>query len=262
MFDLGALAARLQAARLGRREVERLTAAHPALLLPEAYAVLHAGVALRERAGERVVGWKMGLTSAAKREQMGLHSPIYGILTDAMHVPDGGVFDVDSGIHPKIEPEIAFRLGRPLHTGQVSRHEALTSLDGIAAALEILDSRYLGFKYFSLPDVVADNASSSHFVVGKWISPLGIDCGALPMQMSVNGSVVAEALSSAISGHPLDSLVQLCALLADVQPSIPASAIILAGAATTAVQLAPGMSVSLHVDGLPRVQVATSAGSA
>jgi 2-oxo-3-hexenedioate decarboxylase len=108
---------------------------------------------------------KMGLTSEAKRKQMNLDSPVYGVLTDRMQVPAGGVFRLRGFIHPKIEPEIAFRTSRELR-GKISREEALDACSSAMAAMEILDSRYVDFKYFSLPDVVADNSSSCMFVLG------------------------------------------------------------------------------------------------
>ena len=249
------LAQQLHDARLARQERPRLTEATPELDVGSAYRVMRAGRALRLAAGEAVVGYKMGLTSQAKREQMNLPSPCYGVLTDRMRVADGGTFAVAGGIHPKIEPEIAFRTARALR-GRVTREEALDACDGVCAAMEILDSRYVGFKYFSLPDVVADNSSSSHFVLAReWRSPRGLALGALPMRMAVDGVVKQEALSSAISGDPVISLVQLVEMLDAHGEGLPAGSIVLAGAATVAEALAPGMRVSLEVEGLGGVSV-------
>jgi 2-oxo-3-hexenedioate decarboxylase len=152
-------------------------------------------------------------------------------------------------VHPKIEPEIAFVTRREL-SGRISRKEAFEALQGVAPALEVLDSRFAGFKYFSLPDVVADNCSSWRFVLGPVQEPR--DAGALAMRMRVDGRVAQEADSNAISGHPLDSLVQLVELLPH---PLPAGTIVLAGAATAAEALRPGMEVSLEVEGLGRVAV-------
>ncbi|MCI0669586.1 MAG: fumarylacetoacetate hydrolase family protein [Myxococcaceae bacterium] len=249
------LAQHLHDSRLARRETTRLTEAHPDLDLDAAYRVMRAGIALRTAAGETVVGYKMGLTSKAKREQMNLASPVYGVLTDRMRVPDGGTFRVAGGIHPKVEPEIAFHIARELE-GHVSREEALAACDGVCAALEILDSRFAGFKYFSLPDVVADNSSSSHFVLaGEWRSSKGLDLAALSMRMSVDGVMKQSASSNAISGDPVLSLVQLVEMLAAQGEVLPAGSIVLAGAATVAEQLAPGQEVVGEVEGLASVRV-------
>jgi 2-oxo-3-hexenedioate decarboxylase len=197
----------------------------------------------------------MGLTSEAKRRQMNLKSPCYGVLTDRMRVEDGATFGLKGTIHPKIEPEIAFVIGRELK-GRVTREAALAACSGVCAAMEILDSRYVGFKYFSLPDVVADNSSSAWFVTGRKLAkPDAADWKNLQMTMEVNGQVAQSALSSEISGDPVLSIVQLCELLAESGLSLPAGSIVLAGAATAAVQLEPGMQVRLRVDPLGEVAI-------
>lgn len=249
------LARLLHDARLERRELAPLTQSHAGLDLEAAYQVQRLGERLREAEGERLIGFKMGLTSRAKREQMNLASPVYGYLTGPMQVADGGAFEVAGGIHPKIEPELVFRMGREL-SGKVSREEALAAVAEVGAAMEILDSRFVGFKYFSLPDVVADNCSSSHFVMASELRPLGaLALDALRMRMSVDGRVAQEARSSAISGHPGESIVQLVEMLASHGRALPAGAVVLAGAATVAEALSPGQRIQLEVEGLPPVSV-------
>ena len=250
MLDAKLLARELDEALLGRREIPPLTKTHGEFDLEMAYSVQRAGLLLRDARGERLVGYKMGLTSEAKRTQMSLREPIYGYLTDAMRVHEE--VRVADGVHPKIEPELAFVTARALH-GTVTRAEALRACAGVAPALEILDSRFVGFKYFSLPDVVADDCSSWRFALGDLVPPGEV--GDLWMRMSVDGRVVQEARSSAISGHPVDSLVQLCAMLAAHGKSLPAGSIVLAGAATVAEPLRAGMRVLLEVEGLGAVGV-------
>jgi 2-oxo-3-hexenedioate decarboxylase len=252
--DVDQLAAFLDAGLVSATECARLSKRHADLSNEDAYRVMHAGVRLRQATGEQLVGFKMGLTSKAKRDQMGLHSPIYGVLTERMVVRDGR-FALAGSIHPKIEPEIAFLTRAPL-SGHVTAEQVLDATEAVCAAMEILDSRYVGFKYFSLPDVIADNASSSHFVLSEWVRDFrDLDLSTLDMAMSVDGAVVERAPSSAISGNPVLSVVQLCELLAGHGLTLPAGSIVLAGAATTAVALKPGMRVSLAVERLPGVVV-------
>ncbi|RJS24269.1 4-oxalocrotonate decarboxylase [Corallococcus sp. H22C18031201] len=257
--DAVAMAKVLDAARLERREIPPLTRSLlPELALPLAYSVQAEGIRMRLARGERVVGLKMGLTSEAKRKQMNLESPVYGVLTDVMQVPARGVIRVGAGIHPKIEPEIAFRIARPLR-GTITREEALDACGSVFAAMEVLDSRYIDFKYFSLPDVVADNSSSSLFVLGALERPpRELDVARLDMHMSVNGQVVQSARSDAISGDPVLSVVQLCALLAERGEGLPAGSIVLSGAATVAHILKPGDHVRLTVEGLGDVEVSAT----
>jgi 2-oxo-3-hexenedioate decarboxylase len=250
MIDANLLARELDEALLGRREIPPLTKTHGEFDLEQAYRVQERGIALRLARGEKIVGYKMGLTSAAKRTQMSLEAPIYGVLLDAMRVE--GALRVADGVHPKIEPEIAFVTSRELR-GKITREEALAAVGSMAPALEVLDSRFVGFKYFSLPDVVADNCSSWRFVLGPLWPPR--DAGGLKMTMKVDGRVAQEADSNAISGHPLESLVQLAAMLDAHGRALPSGSIVLAGAATVAEPLRPGMVVSLEVEGLGTMSV-------
>jgi 2-oxo-3-hexenedioate decarboxylase len=196
-----------------------------------------------------------GLTSAAKRAQMDLDAPIYGTLTDAMRIEDGARFHREHAIHPKIEPEIAFVLARDV-AAPLTRAEALESIASVVAALDVLDSRYVGFKYFSLPDVVADNASSLRFVLSEDASvPGALDLAHLTMRFFVDGELKHEAASSAISGDPVVSLVQLSQMLHTHGHELPAGTLVLAGAATPAEPLSPGKVVRLEVTGLAPVSV-------
>lgn len=252
------LARVLDEARLERRAVPPLTRSLAELPLADAYAIQAEGIRLRVARGERVVGLKMGLTSEAKRRQMNLDSPVYGVLTDKMQVPAGGVVHVGGGIHPKIEPELAFRTSRELK-GRVTRDEVLEACASVFAAMEVLDSRYIDFKYFSLPDVVADNSSSSLFVLGTAEHPpRQLDLTRLEMVMEVNGEKAQAARSDAISGDPVLSVVQLCELLARRGESLPAGSVVLAGAATVAHMLQPGDRVKLTVEGLGSVEVSAA----
>jgi 2-oxo-3-hexenedioate decarboxylase len=247
---LAAHAVRLDEAWRERRETAPLEKTYGAFALESAYAVQAAGMALRLGRGERVSGYKMGFTSEAKRRQMGLGAPICGVLTQETCIGDGGHLEVASGLHPKAEPEIFFITARELG-GSLSLAEAADAVAQVGAALEVLDSRYAGFKYFSLPDVIADNCSSWRYVLSARTRGLhGLAIDQLRMQLFVDGVLSAEAPSSAISGNPLASLVQLAGLLAQTGRSIPAGSVVLSGAATAAVPLVPGMTVRLEVEGL------------
>jgi 2-oxo-3-hexenedioate decarboxylase len=221
----------------------------------DAYSIQEAGIKMREIAGERVIGLKMGLTSEGKRKQMNLDSPLYGVLTDKMKIENGGTFSLKGSIHPKIEPEVAFFIRSELK-GSVSREDVLNATEAVCGALEILDSRYEGFKYFSMEDVISDNSSSSHYVLGSKLSDFkNIDLKNLSMQMKVDGKTVMEGNSREISDDPVISVIQLSELLALRGKSIPAGTFVLAGAATAAIPLRPGMVVSLEVESLPSLSV-------
>ncbi len=218
-----------------------------------AYDIQDAQLKLREENGEKLIGWKMGLTSEAKRKQMNLDSPLYGHLTNVMNMKSGELFQLGGQIHPKVEPEIAFIMKRPL-SGEISREEAYSAIGSVCCALEILDSRYKQFKYFSMEDVIADNSSSSHFILGPVFKEFShLNLADLKMQMIVNGEIAQSGTSKDISGDPVISIVQLSGLLADQGRSIQAGDIVLAGAATQAVELKPKMEVLLQVQDLDSV---------
>jgi 2-oxo-3-hexenedioate decarboxylase len=252
------LANLLDQATLEARERERLTAQIPDLSLPDAYLIQDEGIRRRLSRGEKQIGLKMGLTSEAKRQQMNLKSPCYGVLTDRMKIEDGSTFSLGKSIHPKIEPEIAFMIKREIR-GIPTQKEALEACSGVFPAMEILDSRFVGFKYFSLPDVVADNSSSAYFVTGsKMFDPHSSDWSDLKMVMEVNGKPVQEGNSNAISGNPVNSIIQLCELLTERGQTLPAGSIVLAGAATQAVALVSGDVIKLTVQNLGSVSVHVS----
>jgi 2-oxo-3-hexenedioate decarboxylase len=248
VIDVEALARELDEAVLGRREIEPLTKTRGEFDLKTAYAIQRAGFELRARRGERAVGYKLGFSSEAKRQQMDLATPIYGYLTDAMSVQER--IALAEGIHPRVEPEIAFVTASELR-GDVTFEDAFRACAAVAPALEILDSRFVGFEYFSVPDVIADDCSAWRFALGKQQAPCEV--GDLLIRMSIGGRVVQEARSSAISAHPVLSLVQLCAMLAAHGQSLPAGSIVLAGGATAAEPIEPGMRVSLEIESLGQV---------
>ncbi len=253
--SLESVANLLHTARLNKTPVIQLSKQNINLNREQAYLVQELGIALRERSGEKKIGLKMGLTSEGKRKQMNLDSPLYGELTAKMQIQNNTTFNISPLIHSKIEPEVAFLFKKDLQ-GNVTREQVLDATEAVCACLEILDSRYDQFKYFSMEDVIADNSSSSHFILGPWIKDFKkLDLKKLNMQMSINGEARQSGLSSEISGDPVVSIIEQCKLLALRGRKIQAGQFVLAGAATAAVELKSEMHVQLHVDHLPVCEV-------
>ena len=150
-------------------------------------------------------------------------------------------------VHPRVEPELAFVLKKPL-AGDVTAAEALAAVEAVAPALEIIDSRFEDFK-FSLPDVIADNASSSGFVIGPWSDPRK-DFGNLGLVMSIDGRVVQVGSTAAILGHPLRSLVAAARLAAAAGEPLQAGWVVMAGGATPAEWIKPGQYISIEMERL------------
>ncbi len=247
------IAEQLYAAEQNRKCVKRFTAAQPDFSLAQGYQVQRELLALHQAQGAKLVGRKMGMTSRPKMQQMGIHSPIHGFLTSRMQVPEGGFFSLGRGIHPKVEPEIAFLLDREL-AGRPSLPEVFRAVGGVMAALEIIDSRYENFE-FQLPDVVADNCSSSGFVLGPLHAKGQIsDLANLGMVLEQNGKPMQFGSSAAILGNPLRSLTDLVHLLDAEGTSLPAGAVVLAGGATAAIPLAVGQWIRVQVQELGSVE--------
>lgn len=238
----------------GRGEtIDQLTKEVPDLGVEDAYNVQEVSVQRRLERGERLIGMKMGLTSRAKMEQVGVHEPIYGRLTDGMVVNDGTIFSLQGRCHPRVEPEVAFILGKDIQ-GPATDAEIAGAVEGVCAALEIIDSRYRDFS-FTLPDVIADNTSASAFVLGGTVRPVNdVNLGNLGIVMEVNGKAAQIGNSSAIYDHPLRSLVELVRMLSRRGQGLKAGQIVLAGGATAAVPLAPGDHIRCLVDELGSVE--------
>jgi len=243
----------LDAAQAGARPI-RAGDGWPELTLNQAYAVQAALLDRRVARGDRPVGLKLGFTSAAKMRQMGVHEVIVGRLTASMLVADGARVDRGRLIHPRVEPEIAFRVGRDVDLATDTMDAAV---DGVCAALEVIDSRYDGFR-FDLPRVVADNTSAAAFALGPWSEVDPAATGGLRVTMRTGDGTVVTGSTDAILGHPLRALERLAVLGARLGLRLSAGDVILAGAATEALPLLPGRTevtveslggVALHAEG-------------
>ena len=243
---LDTIAKQLDQAARTATAVEQIST-HTEISLADAYEVQKLSINERLARGEKLVGYKMGFTSHAKMKQMGVDDLIWGRLTDAMVIEQGQTIDLNNYVHPRAEPEVAFKLKAPL-AGKVTKEEALAAVEAIAPAIEVIDSRYQNFK-FSLADVIADNCSSTGFVIGQWFAP-ETDIAALDMQLKVNGETRAQGLSSEILDHPLNSLVEAARCVAEYGETLEAGQIVLAGAATAAIALERGQAVEAQVEGL------------
>jgi 2-oxo-3-hexenedioate decarboxylase len=254
--SLQALATTLDAAARDRHEVDPLTPKH-AFSLDQAYHIQRASIAQRHARGEKPIGIKLGFTSRAKMIQMNVDSLIWGLLTDAMLREEGGVVDLGDFIHPRVEPEVCFLTSKVIDR-PLTLLEAGNYLEAVAPAMEIIDSRYRNFK-FTLEDVVADNCSSAGLIVGAF-SDNAKDLRSLRnrgVAMRFNGHAVQLGSTGAILGNPLRSIVQASQLLAAAEMALPAGSLIMAGAATAAEALRPGLHVSTDIGGLGRVEFFT-----
>lgn len=227
------------------------TSSHVALTLDDAYEVQRINVRRRLDAGERIIGRKIGLTSEAMQRQLGVDQPDFGVITDAMVVPEGSAFSVNALIAPRVEAEFAFRIGSALPPSPTI-DELIAAVDGVALALEIIDSRIADWR-IGLRDTVADNASSARIVHGEFLRPAGL-LTALPtteIHLERDGVIVATGPGSAVLGDPLVSLHWLARAIGTYGDVFEAGQVVLAGAVAAAVPLDAGRTWTARAEGFP-----------
>jgi 2-oxo-3-hexenedioate decarboxylase len=219
--------------------------------LAEAYQIQHNLIQLRLDSGENITGYKLGFTSKAKMQQMGVHDLIWGVLTDKMNIKSDSKIDLNQYIHPRAEPEIAFRIAKEINH-QITLEELPDYIDKMAVAIEVIDSRYKDFK-FSLEDVVADNCSSIGYCIGEW-KDLKDDISSLNIQLKFNDDVVQEGQSKAILENPYLSVIELSRLAKEAGLTLKKGQVILAGAATAAEWILPQTKISAVLEDFGKVR--------
>jgi 2-oxo-3-hexenedioate decarboxylase len=255
MTDPARIAEVLAAAERERRQLSPFTDEHPDLDEATAYDAQWAGVTTKLDAGETLVGAKLGLTSRVKQQVMKVDAPLYGWVTSGMLLPYDEPVELARFIHPRVEPEIAFRLGRDIET-PATVTSVLSATDTVFAAIDVLDSRYADFR-FRLPDVIADNASAGAFLLGpSAVRPADLqDLRLLGCVLRVNGQVVATAAGAATMGHPAAAVAWLANRLAARGQALTAGMLVFSGGLTEPVPLSPGTSVTAELESLGTIEV-------
>lgn len=241
--DIVRLCERVEGAQKGAYAITKLTDEYPAMTIADGYAVQSE---LRRRfiaQGHKLVGWKAGLTSKAKMQQMGVSVPSIGFLTDRMARPENSAITTADMVHPRVECEVAFVMKKTLRGPNCTRDDVLAATDYVLPAVEIIDSRFSGFK-FDLASVVADNGSSARFVGGgrpRYVED--IDLRTLGVVMEKNGEIVTLGASAAVLGHPAEAIAMLVNILDELGEELPAGSFVMSGGITEAIPVKPGDSV-------------------
>lgn len=256
MSEATELAARLIEAADKGTGIEALTTTAGPFGPSTAYQVQDAVVADRVGRGAAIVGAKLGLTGVAKQRQMKVDEPLYGWLTGDMAIDVGQPLRCGRFIQPRCEPEIAFVLRDDLAGAHVTAAQVLAATAAVYPAIDVLDSRFAGYS-FTLPDVIADNASGAGFVVGgQATDPGGIDLRLTGVALEKNGELIATAAGAAVLGHPAASVAWLIRALAGRGRGLTAGQVVLSGALTEAVPVAPGDVVVARFDRLGTIELA------
>lgn len=249
------LAEILETAELTARDMVKITDAHSNMDWDDAYAIQDELRMRKERRGIRTVGYKAGLTSEAKMKQMGVDTPVFGFLSEYFAIADGGAALSSELIHPKAEPEIAFVLKHALTGPGCDVAAVLAATDYVVPAIEVIDSRYRDFK-FDLKSVLADNCSSSRFVIGcRKTAVEGLDLPSIEVTLEKNGEIVAHGTGAAVLGHPAAAVAMLANVLAQRRQEIPAGAVVLSGAITEAIAAKAGDKINVRAGQLGSVSL-------
>ncbi len=255
LHSVEALATQLLQAGADRTDIAPLTDTFPDLDIDLAYRIQDEALSQRIERGETIVGIKLGLTSPAKQQQMGVSEPLTAWLTDAMVLPAGVSLPHDRLIHPRVEPEITFVLGRRLCGPGVTAAVAMAAVDRVYASVEIIDSRFRDFR-FTLPDVIADNASSALYATG----PVGTDPATLDLSLEaclleVDGKLEATGVGAAVQGHPAEALAMAANSLGQRGHALEAGWIVMTGGMTDAVAVPAGAPIVAQFTNLGSVRV-------
>ena len=242
----------VDAAQTNVADIVKLTDDFPTMSVADGYAVQDELLRRWQTGGRTLAGYKGGLTSKAKMDQMGVRVPAFGMLISDTCVVDGGTVQMSELIHPKVEAEIAFVTAREL-SGTVSIDEVLDATDFVMPAIEVIDSRFRDFK-FDLPSVIADNTSAARYVVGGAPRRVkGLDLRLLGVVMERNGELIGAAAAAAVMGHPAASVAALVQWLADAGRALPAGSLIMTGGVTEAIAVTGGDHVTARVQHLGTV---------
>ncbi len=248
-MDLKQLAERIDQHQRTGRDMDKVTIEHPSLNVNDAYDIQKMCIDFAQERGDKMVGWKMGLTSKAKQISVGVDEPIYGRLTQSMELSEP-VLHMDQLIHPRVEPEIAFVLNKELGGEHVTPRDVWMATECIFPAIEVIDSRYKNFS-FTLVDVIADNASSTKFILGdQAFSPYHTAWDEMGVAMYRNGEMLHSGTGAAVLGHPVRSVAMLAKMLSRTEQTIKPGMVVLVGGFTEAIDVNSGDHVEVRYEKL------------
>jgi 2-keto-4-pentenoate hydratase len=248
-------AARLRQARVSRLPCQPVRDRIAAGDIEAAYAVQSLNLDLDYAAGRQRVGRKIGLTSPAVQQQLGVDQPDFGTLLDDMVLPAGSRVPCDVLIQPKVEAEVAFWLDADLDMRISGADDVRVAVRGACAAIEIVDSRIAGWD-ISLVDTIADNASSALAVVSADVVSLDAFVPRdVQMTLAHNGTVASTGTGADCLGDPLIALAWLASAAQRLGDPLRAGELVLSGALGPMVTVSPGDQVYAQISGLGAIDV-------
>lgn len=233
-----------------RKTLAPLTKRHDGITIEDGYRIQERLIARRLEAGETVVGKKIGVTSKAVMNALGVGQPDFGWLLDGMIYNEGESIPLDSLIQPKAEGEIAFVLKKDLLGPGISNADVLAATEGVMACFEIVDSRIENWQ-IKIQDTVADNASCGVFVLGdRLVDPREVDLSTCGMILEKNGEIVGTGAGAATLGSPVNAVAWLANTLGRLGIPLKAGEVILSGSLAAMVPVAKGDNLRVTIGGI------------
>ncbi|MEQ9640625.1 MAG: 2-oxo-hepta-3-ene-1,7-dioic acid hydratase [Alphaproteobacteria bacterium] len=214
--EIKAVAKALDQAERTHERIPMMAQSHPGMTFEESYEVQSAWTEIKLKAGREIRGRKIGLTSSAMQQAVGIDTPDCGVLFDDMFFEDGAVVPKDRFIEPRIEAEVAFIMGKPLKGPGVTIYDVLDATDYVVPSLEILDTRIMrndpkGKHKRTIVDTIADNAGNAGIVTGgRPTRPNEIDLRWVGAIVSRNAKIEETGLGAGVLNHPANGIVWLC----------------------------------------------------
>lgn len=236
-----------------------LTESNPDLSPDDAYAIQGELVKLLMGDNDRIVGYKLGLTSKPMQDLLGVNEPDYGPVIASMVFNDGVEVDLNNYIQPKVEAEIALMIDKPLTGPGVTAADAAQAVSGAVAAIEMVDSRIVDWR-IKLVDTISDLASSAAAVLSSRVVPIDFDPRLVGMVISKNGQTMATGAGAAALGNPVGAVAWLANKLAPFGVTIEPGHFIMTGSLHAAFEVAPGDYIHADFDRLGSVSMKFSGG--
>ena len=240
----------LYEALLQSQVVAPLSERHPEITIEDGYRIQLRMIERRLQAGEKVIGKKIGVTSQAVMNMLGVHQPDFGQLLDGMVYGEGAVIPAGKLIQPKAEGEIAFVLRHDLQGPGITAADVLRATEGVMVCFEIVDSRVRDWQ-IKIQDTVADNASCGAFVLGdRLVDARALDLRHCGMVLEKNGEVVVTGAGAATMGSPVSAVVWLANTLGRLGMPLKAGEVVLSGALGAMVPVVPGDQLRVTIGGI------------
>lgn len=234
------LAADLAQAERSGEPIAPLTAAYPEIDVVDAYEIQLINIRQRVAEGARVLGHKVGLSSLAIQQMMGVDEPDYGHLLDEMQLFEDTPVKANRYLYPRVEVEVGFVLNADLPGAGCTEHDVLAATEALVPSIELIDTRITDWK-IELCDTIADNASSAGFVLGQArVSPRDIDVKGIDAVLRCNGEVVAQGRTDAVLGNPVTAVAWLARKVDGFGVRLRKGDVVLPGSCTKAIDAHPG----------------------